>query len=111
MAQTTMKIDTDLLADLKELAEISYRSPQKQLRFLVDQAKGTLRSSDGANSEVFAGMMDDIVDQSEQGIMNDVEQDYVQQLLGSGAKLYGDNEQGEFEQYSGVKNRPSAKVQ
>ena len=100
MAQTTMKIDIDLLADLKELAETSYRSPQKQLRFLVDQAKGTLRSNKAADSDVFLGMMDSLVEQSQAGQMGDVEQDYVQQLLGSGAKLYGDNEQGEFEQYS-----------
>jgi len=111
MAQTTMKIDTDLLADLKELAETSYRSPQKQLRFLVDQAKGTLRSSQTADSELFAGMMDHIVGESEQGLMNDVEQDYVQQLLGSGAKLYGDNEQGEFKQYSGSNSNLAVKAQ
>ena len=78
MAQTTMKIDTELLADLKELAEMSYRSPQKQLRFLVDQAKGTLRSNKVADNHVFTGMMDSLADQSEEGLMNEVEKDYVQ---------------------------------
>ena len=110
MAQTTMKIDTELLADLKELANDSYRSPQKQLQFLVDQARGTLRSSKTADSEVFLGMMDHLVEQSEQGLINDVEQDYVQQLLGSGAKLYGDNELGEFEQYTGSENTLATKT-
>lgn len=104
-----MKIDIDLLADLKELAETSYRSPQKQLRFLVDQAKGTLRSSRAADSDVFLGMMDSIIEQSQAGQIGDVEQDYVQQLLGSGAKLYGDNEQGEFEQYSSSTSRLASK--
>lgn len=101
MAQTTMKIDTQLLADLKELAEVSYRSPQKQLRFLVDQAKGTLRSNRAADSELFVSMMDHIVKQSEAGQMNEIEQDFVQQLLDSGAPLYGDDEQGKFVQYAG----------
>lgn len=101
MAQTTMKIDKDLLADLKELADEEYRSPQQQLRYLVEQARGRLQSNQTANGETFVRMMDHLVKQSEQGFMSDVEQDYVQQLLGSGAKLYGDNEQGEFEQYAG----------
>ena len=101
MAQTTMKIDTELLADLRELATDSYRSPQQQLRFMVDQQRGTLRSSNGADSDVFLGMMDQLVDKSERGVMGDAEQDFVQQLLDSGAALYGDNEQGEFEQYAG----------
>lgn len=111
MAQTTMKIDTDLLADLKELAEVSYRSPQKQLRFLVDQAKGTLRTSRAADSDTFVSAMDAIVEQSEAGLMNDVEQDYVQQLLDSGADLYGDNEIGEFERYSGANKVLASKTQ
>lgn len=101
MAQTTMKIDTELLADLRELATDSYRSPQQQLRFMVDQQRGTLRSSNSVNSDVFLGMMDQLVDKSERGVMGDTERDFVQQLLDSGAALYGDNEQGEFEQYSG----------
>jgi len=110
MAQTTMKLDTELLADLRELANESYRSPQQQLRFMVDQQKGTLRSSNGADSDVFKGMMDDLVDQSEKGVINATEQHYIQQLLGSGAKLYGDNDQGEFEQYSGAGNPQVAKT-
>ena len=101
MAQTTMKIDKDLLADLRELADNSYRSPQQQLRFMVDLARGQLRSNKPVNNETFVGMMDELVEQSEHGEMSDVEQDYVQQLLDSGAKLYGDNEQGKFEQYAG----------
>lgn len=101
MAQTTMKIDTELLADLRALANDSYRSPQQQLRFLVDQQKGTLRSSKSADSDVFLSMMDHLVEQSEHGVMNNVELDTIEQLLSSGAKLHGDNDQGEFEQYSG----------
>ena len=39
MSQTTMKIDRDVLADLRELAAIEHRSPQKHLRLLVEREK------------------------------------------------------------------------
>lgn len=45
MSQTTMKIDRDVLADLRELATSAHRSPQKHLRHLVavEKAKSTLQ--------------------------------------------------------------------
>ena len=39
MKQTTMKLDCDVLDDLRNLAAQAYRSPQKHLRFLVEQEK------------------------------------------------------------------------
>jgi len=39
MSQTTMKIDRDVLADLRELATTAHRSPQKHLRHLVEVEK------------------------------------------------------------------------
>jgi hypothetical protein len=39
MSQTTMKIDRDVLADLRELATSAHRSPQKHLRYLVEVEK------------------------------------------------------------------------
>ncbi len=42
MSQTTMKIDRDVLADLKELANITHRTPQKFLRFLMAREKAKL---------------------------------------------------------------------
>ncbi len=45
MSQTTMKIDRDVLADLRELATTAHRSPQKHLRHLVEveKAKSTVQ--------------------------------------------------------------------
>ncbi len=42
MSQTTMKIDRDVLADLKELANITHRTPQKFLRFLMAREKAKM---------------------------------------------------------------------
>ncbi len=42
MSQTTMKIDRDVLADLRELATTAHRSPQKHLRHLVEVEKSKL---------------------------------------------------------------------
>ncbi len=42
MSQTTMKIDRDVLADLRELATTAHRSPQKHLRHLVEVEKAKL---------------------------------------------------------------------
>ncbi len=39
MSQTTMKVDRDVLADLRELATAAHRSPQKHLRHLVEVEK------------------------------------------------------------------------
>lgn len=101
MAQTTMKIDTDLLSELRELATDSYRSPQQQLRFLVDQAKGKLRSNKTFDSEMALEMMGSIVEDSERGVMVDAEQAHIKNLLDSGVELFGDNDKGEFVKYSG----------
>lgn len=43
MSQTTMKIDRDVLSDLRELAAIAHRSPQKHLRYLLDCEKAKLK--------------------------------------------------------------------
>lgn len=45
MKQTTMKIDRDVLADLRELATTAHRSPQRHLRHLVEveKAKSTIQ--------------------------------------------------------------------
>jgi len=87
MAQTTMKIDTDLLSELRELATDSYRSPQQQLRFLVDQAKGKLRSNKTFDSDMAREMMDSIIEDSERGVMSEVEQTHIQKLLDSGVEV------------------------
>lgn len=42
MSQTTMKIDRDVLVDLRELATTAHRSPQKHLRHLVEVEKSKL---------------------------------------------------------------------
>ncbi|BCG66068.1 MAG: hypothetical protein methR_P3944 [Methyloprofundus sp.] len=42
MSQTTMKIDRDVLADLRALATSVHRSPQKHLRHLVEMEKAKL---------------------------------------------------------------------
>ncbi|MEE9493709.1 MAG: hypothetical protein V3W04_10080 [Gammaproteobacteria bacterium] len=39
MSQTTMKIDRDVLADLRELASLAHRSPQKHLRHWLKKKK------------------------------------------------------------------------
>ncbi len=110
MAQTTMKIDQDLLADLRELATDSYRSPQQHLRYLVDKDKGTLRSNKVFDNEMAVQMMDDIVEDAETGIMNEAEKAHIQNLLDSGVELFGINAQGEFTSTSG-KVSPARKVQ
>jgi len=96
MAQTTMKIDQDLLADLRELATDSYRSPQQHLRYLVDKDKGMLRSNKVFDDEMAVQMMDSIIDDAEAGTMNEAEQAHIQNLLDSGVELFGINAQGEF---------------
>lgn len=101
MAQTTMKIDTDLLSELRGLATESYRSPQQQLRYLVDQAKGKLRSNKTFDSDMALDMMDSLIEDSERGVMSEAEQTHIQNLLDSGVELFGENEKGEFVKYSG----------
>ena len=44
MSQTTMKIDRDVLTDLRELATIAHRTPQKHLRYLIDCEKTRLHA-------------------------------------------------------------------
>ena len=45
MSQTTMKIDRDVLADLRELATTAHRSPQKHLRHLVEVEKAKAKQT------------------------------------------------------------------
>ena len=101
MAQTTMKIDQDLLADLRELATESYRSPQQHLRYLVDKDKGKLRSNKVFDDETATQMMDSIIADSEAGVMNEAEQAHIQNLLDSGVELHGKNAQGKLISTSG----------
>jgi hypothetical protein len=101
MAQTTMKIDQDLLADLRTLAKDSYRSPQQHLRYLVDKDKGSLRSSNIFDSAMAVEMMDTIVADSEAVVMNEAEQKHIQNLLDSGVELHGSNAQGKLISTSG----------
>lgn len=101
MAQTTMKIDQDLLADLRALAKGSYRSPQQHLRYLVDRDKGTLRSNSRFDSAMAVEMMDSIIADSESQVMSEAEQKHIQNLIDSGVELHGKNAQGKLISTSG----------
>lgn len=67
MSQTTLKIDPDVLADLQALAASARRTPQRQLRYLLDCEKARLRANadhaDCADPEAYARV--EIVKQTE----------------------------------------------
>ena len=64
---------------------------------MVDKRNFSAHPDNSADSDLFLKMMDYLVQQSVEGSMNDVERDYIKELLASGAKLYGDNK---FDGYS-----------
>lgn len=51
---TTLKLDGELLADLKTVADNAYRSPQKHLRMMVDRELGALQATSKASAEDIA---------------------------------------------------------
>ena len=50
MSQTTLKIDPDVLADLQALAARARRTPQRHLRYLLDQEKAKLQPATDART-------------------------------------------------------------
>lgn len=93
---TTMKIDKNTLQHLKKQAKDNFRSPQQQIKYLLSIAPKSGQALPAAENvdefDLAVAAMDEIVHNSENGIVTDEERAYALDLINSGVELFGSEE-------------------
>lgn len=101
MSQTTMKIDREVLAELKKSASLADRTPQRHINFLLKLEKAAIEAN--PMDFDFVEMFDTLVSNAEAGIVTEEQKELTVRLFESGAPVYGENDKGVWGQ-----NNPKA---